>query len=358
MQIYEVGGIVRDDLLRKMGYSIESSDRDYVVVGATPEEMIRRGFKPVGEDFPVFLHPETHEEYALARTERKTAKGYHGFTFYAAPDVTLQDDLKRRDLTINAMARNEKGMLIDPYGGKADLKHKVFRHVSDAFIEDPVRILRLARFAARFTDFTVASETMALVSAMVKNGEADALVPERVFAEIAKGLMEKKPSRMLVLLTECGYWEKEESDVPLSTHVLDALDEAAAHHLPLASRVAILLSDAHDTTPLRRLRAPSDAVELTALLLKNRALANKAFDVSSLYTLLHTSDLLRRPERFDAFLTVVSLLDNISKETFEPFKKAFLSIDAGLIAKNAQGDIAIAIESARKNALFEVLQTK
>jgi tRNA nucleotidyltransferase (CCA-adding enzyme) len=205
MQVYAVGGAVRDQLLGK-----PSQDRDYVVVGATPADMEAAGFKPVGKDFPVFLHPQTKAEYALARTERKTAVGYKGFAFYTGADVTLEEDLVRRDLTINAMAQavdehdNLVGPVIDPYGGQKDLAARKFRHVSDAFAEDPVRILRVARFAARFHDFTVAPETVALMRKIVDAGEVDALVPERVWQELSRGLMEAKPSRMFDVLRECG----------------------------------------------------------------------------------------------------------------------------------------------------------
>ena len=187
---YLVGGAVRDDLL-----GVTGGDRDWVVVGATPTEMLEAGFVPVGRDFPVFLHPQTHEEHALARTERKTAPGYHGFSFHADPSVTLEDDLARRDLTVNAMARDEHGALIDPYGGARDLRDGVLRHVGEAFVEDPVRILRLARFAARLPEFRVADETAALMRRMVQAGEVDALVPERVWQELSRGLMEARPSR-------------------------------------------------------------------------------------------------------------------------------------------------------------------
>src|SRR5687767_13280351 len=198
MRSFLVGGSVRDELL-----GLPVQDRDYVVVGATPEEMLGRGFRPVGADFPVFLHPETHEEYALARTERKTAPGYKGFTFHASPDVTLEDDLRRRDLTINAMARAQDGTLVDPHGGERDLRAGLLRHVSEAFAEDPVRILRVARFAARF-GFAIAPETLQLMRRMVAAGEADALVPERVWQEVARGLMERSPSRLVEVLRECG----------------------------------------------------------------------------------------------------------------------------------------------------------
>ena len=199
MKVYLVGGAVRDQLLGRAG-----GDRDWVVVGATPAEMLEDGFQPVGRDFPVFLHPQTHEEYALARTERKTAPGYHGFVVHAAPEVTLEEDLARRDLTINAMARDESGALVDPHGGQRDLAQRVLRHVSPAFAEDPVRILRLARFAARLPDFAVAPETVVLMRGMVEAGEVDALVAERVWQELSRGLMEPRPSRMFEVLRECG----------------------------------------------------------------------------------------------------------------------------------------------------------
>ncbi|MGZ5072476.1 MAG: multifunctional CCA addition/repair protein, partial [Usitatibacter sp.] len=240
MKIYRVGGSVRDELL-----GIAVQDHDYVVVGADPAEMAKRGFRPVGSDFPVFLHPQTHEEYALARTERKTAPGYRGFAFHAAPDVTLEEDLRRRDLTINAMARGEDGALVDPYGGESDLRAGVLRHVSDAFAEDPVRILRVARFAARF-GFAVAPETLALMRSMVESGEADALVPERVWQELARGLMEKSPSRMIAVLRECAALARilpeldrsfERPDVP--ERLARRLDCAGQRALPLPVRFAL-----------------------------------------------------------------------------------------------------------------------
>ena len=197
MKIYCVGGAVRDELL-----GLPVRDRDWVVVGGTPEAMQALGYRPVGKDFPVFLHPQTHEEYALARTERKTAPGYRGFEVHFAPGVSLEDDLRRRDLTINAMARDEDGRLIDPLGGQADLAARTLRHAGPAFIEDPVRILRLARFAARFAGFTVAPETLQLMREMVQAGEADHLVPERVWQELATGLLEATPSRMFTVLRD------------------------------------------------------------------------------------------------------------------------------------------------------------
>ena len=241
MKIYCVGGAVRDELL-----GLPVKDRDYVVVGATPEAMVKQGYKPVGRDFPVFLHPQTHEEYALARTERKTARGYHGFEFHAAPDVTLEQDLSRRDLTINAIARDAGGRLIDPHRGADDIKAGVLRHVSPAFAEDPVRILRVARFAARF-GFRIAPETMKLMRDMAESGEADALVPERVWQEVARGLMETKPSRLFEVLRECGalarimpeveaLWD----DADAAGEAMRALDAAAQAGAMLPARFAVL----------------------------------------------------------------------------------------------------------------------
>ncbi len=238
MQIYRVGGSVRDELLGR-----DPGDRDWVVVGATPEMMIASGYRPVGRDFPVFLHPETREEHALARTERKHGRGYRGFEFFASPDVTLEQDLARRDLTINAMARAEDGTLIDPFGGAADLRARTLRHVSAAFAEDPLRVLRVARFAARF-DFTVAPETEALLRILAASGELATLAPERVWQELATGLMEPHPSRMLSVLRECGALAQllpevnalygvpqhvhDHPEIDTGVHLARALDYAAA----------------------------------------------------------------------------------------------------------------------------------
>jgi tRNA nucleotidyltransferase (CCA-adding enzyme) len=254
MKTYIVGGAVRDAML---GLAIK--DRDYVVVGATPAAMLAQGFIPVGKDFPVFLHPQTHEEYALARTERKTAPGYKGFVFHTDAAVTLEEDLIRRDLTINAMAQDENGQLIDPFGGRQDLAQKIFRHVSPAFAEDPVRILRLARFAARFPQFTVAPETNHLMQQMVTAGEVDALVPERVWQELARGLMEQQPSRMFAVLRECGALQRilpeldalwgvpqpapYHPEIDTGVHVMMVIDYAASQHASLPIRCAALLHD-------------------------------------------------------------------------------------------------------------------
>ena len=249
-----VGGAVRDRLL-----GLPGGDRDWVVVGSSAEEMLARGFRPVGKDFPVFLDPGTGEEHALARTERKTAPGYRGFEFHADRSVTLEDDLLRRDLTINAIAEDENGNVVDPHGGRADLAAKVLRHVSAAFAEDPVRVLRVARFAARFADFTIAPETEALMREMVAAGEVDALVPERVWQELSRGLMEQKPSRMFDVLRRCGALRRilpevdrlfgvpQRADfhpeVDSGVHLMMVLDMAARLGTGLAVRYACLGHD-------------------------------------------------------------------------------------------------------------------
>ena len=280
MKAYRVGGFVRDHLLgnvrRHLGDldAALETDRDWVVVGSTPEQMTALGYQPVGKDFPVFLHPETHEEYALARTERKTAPGYKGFIAHAAPDVTLEQDLARRDLTINAMALDEGGELIDPYQGKRDLEAGILRHVSPAFIEDPVRILRVARFAARFPNFKVAPETAELMREMVRNGEADALVPERVMQEISRGLMETKPSQMLNVLVSCGLIDRLFAELEDLGPTSAALDRAAQRELVLPSRFAILAGACRSSRAvsdfLGKLRVQNDAAQLARLLVELR----------------------------------------------------------------------------------------
>ncbi len=338
MKIYVVGGALRDELL---GLSVR--DRDYVVVGATPEQMAKQGYRPVGRDFPVFLHPQTQAEYALARTERKTARGYHGFQFYYAPDVTLEQDLARRDLTINAMARelDAKGLpvgpVIDPFNGRADLATRVLRHVGDAFAEDPVRILRLARFAARFADFTIADETLNLMRKMVVNGEVDALVPERIWQEIARGLMEAKPSRMFTVLRECGALARIlpevdalygvpqrpefHPEIDAGVHVMMALDYAAARGYALTVRFAVLVHDlgkantpvemlprhlGHEersVTLLRplcnRLKVPNACRDLAMLVAREHGNIHRSleFGASALTRLLERCDAWRKPER-------------------------------------------------------------
>jgi tRNA nucleotidyltransferase (CCA-adding enzyme) len=333
MKIYLVGGAVRDALMGLAG-----SDRDWVVVGGTPEALVAQGYQPVGKDFPVFLHPNTHEEYALARTERKTARGYHGFAVHAAPDVTLEEDLARRDLTINAIAQDAHGHRTDPYGGERDIAAKVLRHVTEAFREDPVRILRLARFAARFPDFTVASETMTLMREMVTEGEVDALVSERVWQELSRGLMGTKPSRMLQVLRECGALERllpevdklygvpqraeYHPEIDTGIHLEMVLDASARMNVPLEVRFACLCHDlGKGTTPAdvlprhigheqrsekltralcTRWRVPVECKELAELVAREHGNIHQSlgFGAEAVLRLLVRCDALRRPERF------------------------------------------------------------
>lgn len=316
MRSYVVGGAVRDGLLGR-----PVTDRDHVVVGATPQDMLALGYRPVGKDFPVFLHPDTHEEYALARTERKTAPGYHGFVFHTSPEVTLEEDLVRRDLTINAMARAEDGSIVDPYGGQADLRERVFRHVSEAFAEDPVRILRLARFAARFPEFRVHASTLALMRAMVAAGEADALVPERVWQELARGLMEERPSCMFAVLRDCGalarilpeldaLWERQppHQDTASAPPAMRVLDHAAARELPLEVRFAALLQDL-DRDPAaglqlvmavcKRLKVPNECRDLAQMSARERDAVRNAMALppDGIVGLFERCDAFRKPER-------------------------------------------------------------
>lgn len=338
MKEYLVGGAVRDGLL-----GLPVKDRDWVVVGATPAQMLAKGYRPVGKDFPVFLHPETQEEYALARIERKTGPGYHGFAFYAAPDVTLEQDLGRRDLTINAMAQAEDGTIIDPYGGQADLASKLLRHVhADAFVEDPVRVLRLARFAARYVDFTVAPETVELCKRMVAAGELDHLVAERVWQEVAKGLMERQPSRMFEVLRSCGALTVlfpelgRLVDVPANpvhhpevctfVHTMMVVDLTAERKESLEVRYAALVHDlgkgltpreewpahhGHEDAgvPLvealsERLKVPSTCRELAVMVSREHTLVHRCQTLrpTSLVHLFKRADAFRRPERFESLI--------------------------------------------------------
>ncbi len=398
MKAYIVGGAVRDRLLGN-----PSQDRDWVVVGSTPDEMLARGFLPVGNDFPVFLHPETHEEYALARTERKTAAGYHGFAFHAAPDVTLEQDLQRRDLTINAMAEAEDGRLIDPWGGRRDLDARVLRHVAPAFAEDPVRILRVARFAARFADFTVAAETLALMRAMVASGEVDALVPERVWKELSRGLMEAHPSRMFGLLRDCGalvrllpevdrLWGVPQRadyhpEVDTGVHLMMVLDMSARLDASLAVRFACLGHDlGKGTTPVEilprhlgheqrsaalvrelaeRLRVGNECRELAVLVAREHGNVHRSgeFGAAALVRLLDRCDAWRRPERF-AELLLACECDargrlGLEERPYEPRPRllrlldAARRVDVGAVAADAVAaglsgpEIGAAIHAAR-----------
>jgi tRNA nucleotidyltransferase (CCA-adding enzyme) len=350
MQVYRVGGWVRDQLL---GRPHAEGDRDWVVVGSTPEQMVALGFRPVGRDFPVFLHPQTHEEYALARTERKSAPGYRGFVVHAAPDVTLEQDLARRDLTINAMAIDEAGNLLDPFGGRQDMQARVLRHVGPAFIEDPVRILRLARFAARFSDFSIAAETRSLARRIVEQGEADALVPERVWQEMARGLMEARSSRMIEVLEQCGLLQR--WGAPLGRpEVLAALDRAADRGLPLPVRFAILASGLESPEALdrllSRLRADQDSVQMARLLMQLTTDLESATTALERLQTLERADAIRRPERFELLLSAFETLTGSAASTWRSALAAVRSIDAGAIAARHEDDpaaIARALHEAR-----------
>jgi tRNA nucleotidyltransferase (CCA-adding enzyme) len=348
MQIYRVGGSVRDELL-----GLPVKDRDWVVVGATPEQMSTLGYLPVGKDFPVFLHPQTREEYALARTERKTARGYKGFAIHTSPEVTLEEDLARRDLTINSIAvydhsalgtgqNRQENDLVDPYGGQRDLQARVLRHVTDAFREDPVRILRVARFAARFSDFRVAPETLQLMREMVQHGEADHLVAERVWQELARGLMEATPSRLFDVLIECGalkvllpeldrLWGVPQRadyhpEIDTGVHLMMVLDMSARLRAPLPVRFACLVHDlGKGTTPVEmlprhigheersvrllkgvceRLRVPVDCRELAEVVAREHGNLHRSgdFGAPALVRLLERCDAFRKPERFGDIL--------------------------------------------------------
>ncbi|MEX2198770.1 MAG: hypothetical protein WD886_08150 [Burkholderiales bacterium] len=346
---YVVGGAVRDELL-----GLPVADRDWVVVGATPEAMAQLGFRPVGKDFPVFLHPQTHEEYALARTERKSGRGYKGFTVYAAPDVTLDDDLRRRDLTINAMARDEAGRLIDPFGGEQDLREGVLRHVSEAFEEDPVRILRVARFVARL-GFRIADETMALMHRMVEIGEADHLVAERVWQEFSRGLMEKHPARMLEVLAECGLAARL---LPELKNERAALERATQAGAPLAVRFAVLcwgLEASQVEALCDRLRAPNEARELAVAAARCRGLL-EARDAGGLLELLKRADALRRPERYAELLEAARLAEPaLDLGRARLALEAAAGVDAGALARQFPQEIPARVAAARKAAIEKAL---
>jgi tRNA nucleotidyltransferase (CCA-adding enzyme) len=406
MKIYAVGGSVRDALL-----GLEVKDRDYVVVGATPSQMIDAGYKPVGADFPVFLHPQTQAEYALARTERKTAPGYKGFQFHAAPNVTLEDDLRRRDLTINAMAFDDHGHVIDPYGGQADIDHKLLRHVSDAFAEDPVRVLRVARFAARFAKlgFRVADETMQLMRAMVTNGEVDHLVPERVWQELARGMMEPTPSTMFNVLLECGALQRiapeidalfgvpqsasSHPEIDTGVHVMMVIDFAAKQNFSMPIRFAALTHDLGKGVTLpqylprhpdheakgvelvksmcERLRVPAECRDLAVAAAGWHGEIHRALelDAEALAKIFEGTDALRRPGRFHELLDTCAC-DHHGRLGYDdvPYpQQAFLAdaltalqaLDQGAIAaKAAPSQIAETIRRAKREALQQFLDIR
>jgi len=352
MKIYSVGGAVRDRLL-----GLPPGDRDYVVVGGSPEAMLAAGFIPVGKDFPVFLHPQTHEEYALARTERKTGHGYHGFSVYAAPEVTLEEDLARRDLTINAMAEDADGHVIDPYGGQKDLNARVLRHVGPAFAEDPVRILRLARFAARFPQFSVAPETRDLMQHMVRMGEVKHLVAERVWQELSRGLMAEKPERMFAELEVSGASADLFPPIPL---VAGRLNAAAHANLPMPARVAVWLAECSPDQVgaiADQLRLPVDCRDLALLIVHHRtALMQPAFlSAEDRLNTLERCDGLRRADRFRLLLAVLPMLGAAPDAVTQwlQIQAAAASIDAGAIALavRTQEHIPTRIRDARIEAI-------
>ena len=369
MNIYRVGGSVRDELL-----GLPGADRDFVVVGATPEALVDKGFRPVGKDFPVFLHPVTQEEYALARTERKTAPGYRGFTFHAAPDVTLEQDLARRDFTINAMAVDDAGTLIDPFHGADDLKARVLRHVGPSFAEDPVRILRGARFAARF-GFAIAPETLELMRHMARSGEVDALVPERVWQELARGLMEPRPVEMLRVIDECGALAKALPELAPFDHDapnLAALQRTATLGLLLPARFAALtgtFDQARLARLVERVRVPNDCRDLVQLYLRHApVLANAAMlDAAALADLIQAADGLRQEARFLALIAVAHLYSREPADAVKASARRLLAalsaargVDAGAVAKlHAEPQaIAAAVKAARVAAIAGRLSAK
>ncbi|MDS1140207.1 tRNA CCA-pyrophosphorylase [Pusillimonas sp. SM2304] len=372
LDVYIVGGAVRDALL-----GLPAGDRDWVVVGATPEQMAEKGFIPVGGDFPVFLHPKTKEEYALARTERKSGRGYKGFTFYTGADVTLEDDLRRRDLTVNAIAQVPDGRLVDPLNGQADVRAKVLRHVGQAFIEDPVRLLRLARFAARFSDFSIAPETLRLARQLVDDGEVDALVPERVWREVAKGLMVAQPGRMFQVLAQTGALPRVLPGLCWDEQVLmPELARAAQAGLGLAARFALACRLSDDPQGLaRHVKAPSECQDYARLLPVVLAViavdaqaaathgqaeqAESAGDAAARRRVRHLDvmercDALRKPERFLDLIAAAACVRDVDQAAWRARVAAVRAIDAGAIARAQQGDPA-RIKQAMREARLEQL---
>jgi tRNA nucleotidyltransferase (CCA-adding enzyme) len=358
MEIYLVGGAVRDKLLGQ-----RVTERDWVVVGATPKEMLAKKFKLVGKDFPVFLHPKTHEEYALARTERKVGKGYKGFACYFSPDVTLEDDLKRRDLTINAIAQTPTGELIDPYDGIKDLHNKILRHVSEAFAEDPVRILRVARFASRFGDFKVHASTNRLMLKMLHQGEVDALVPERVWQEFEQALAAKFPVRFFEVLQDCGVFTKLFPEIAQHfkrTKIL--LNKAVKANLNSIQRFALLFFYANEDaikTFCKRYRVPNAYRELALMIVQYQQFVITAleFSAADLLMLFERTDAFRRPERFREFLQTCAVCETESSLKKIHYLKKCYKVVAGLNIKEIIKDIEkTKIKTAIKAARLQLLQ--
>ena len=400
VRIYRVGGSVRDELLGRAG-----SDNDWVVVGATPEIMMASGYRPVGRDFPVFLHPDTREEYALARTERKQGVGYRGFAFFASPEVTLEDDLARRDLTINAMARSDTGELIDPHGGQRDLAARVLRHVSPAFAEDPLRVLRVARFAARF-DFDVAPETQALLRTIVVSGELATLAPERVWKELATGLCERLPSRMFAVLRSCGALAallpevdalfgipqppQHHPEIDTGVHVMQALDFAAERGYGIEVRYGVMTHDlgkaaspsatwprhhGHEAASVRRadrlserLRVPVDCRDVARTAARWHGVLHRAQELRPVkwLELLIATDALRRPQRLDDVIAVCECdalsrpgaactygAGALARQAFQTVR----SVDAGAVATDVMARAAKHGSPAGSDAIAKAIRS-
>jgi tRNA nucleotidyltransferase (CCA-adding enzyme) len=375
MKIYLVGGAVRDKIL-----GLKVTDRDWVVTGSTPDEMLKQGFTPVGKDFPVFLHPKTHEEYALARTERKTAAGYHGFQFHADSDVSLEEDIKRRDLTINALAEDQLGNIFDYVDGRADIENRVLRHISPAFAEDPVRILRIARFASRFSNlgFRIADETMELMRDMVKNGEVDALVPERVWQETVKSLAEPSPDVFIETLRACGALEilypeidrlfgvpqpeEHHPEIDTGVHTLMVLQQACLLSDEPVVRFAALTHDLGKGSTVKeqlphhygheergfhlvrelceRYRVPNQFRQLAEITSRYHTHVHRAFEIkaSTLLKVLNKTDAFRKPERFEKFLLACTA-DSHGRPGYEDYDYKQAPFFAHILKKAAAVDV-------------------
>lgn len=351
LDVYIVGGAVRDALLGQ-----PAGDRDWVVVGATPEQMAERGFIPVGGDFPVFLHPRSKEEYALARTERKSGRGYKGFTFYTGADVTLEQDLQRRDLTVNAIAQALDGRVVDPLNGRADVQARVLRHVGEAFCEDPVRLLRLARFAARFHEFSIAPETLELSRRLVHDGEVDALVPERVWQELVKGLMTAHPARMFEVLAQTGALARVMPGLVFDEEIAAQLGSAVQAQLSLPQRFALLCRKTAEPEQLgRHLRAPSECLDYARLFpALTDTLLNAGDSVERWLEAIERNDGLRKPQRFLDLVQAAQCVAPVDAEAWRQRLEAVRGIDAGAVAKAAGGRpdlIKQALGKARMEAL-------
>lgn len=365
MKCYIVGGYVRDQWIARLrpepeAQALRPEDRDWVVVGASAQEMLDAGFTPVGQDFPVFLHPKTHEEYALARTERKNGHGYKGFVFFADPSVTLEEDLKRRDLTINAIAQDEAGETVDPFGGLDDIRAGVLRHVSDAFLEDPVRLLRCARFAARFPYFRVADETMALMRQMVASGETDALTPERVYQEWKKGMASAHPERMIEVLQETGYWARHAPKIPLTSERVAAIVAAAQADFPVHARLALLACAAGSPEAaesfLRHLKADAVTIEFAKLYSAQGEKLTPETSLDELLDILAKVDAVRRPERAELLFKLRACVLGIEPDRWLKALSLWRDVDVAALARSVEPKtIGTAVLAARRRRVTEGL---